>query len=116
MDALRPAQAGAVQEPRGPAGECPGGAAGRATGATLQWAPKPKAFTADDLLAFLRALPPYSPELNSIEPVFRLFKHQEMPERRYPMVADLTTAIDTAFSNYRSKLHAKSLSQLGLPA
>lgn len=32
-------------------------------------------------------LPPYSPELNAIEPVFRAGKHLDLPERRYATTA-----------------------------
>jgi putative transposase len=59
-------------------------------------------------------LPPYSPELNAIEPVFRVIKHDDLPERRYAMVPALTDAVDAGFSNYRASLHAKSQAQPGL--
>ncbi len=61
-------------------------------------------------------LPPYSPELNAIEPVFRVIKHDELPERRYTSVDALTAAVHGGFSNYRAKLHIKSQAQPGLAA
>ena len=65
---------------------------------------------------YLYYLPPYSPELNAIEPVFRVVKHDELPERRYPTVPALTAAVDTGFTNYRARLHGKSHAQPGLAA
>jgi putative transposase len=65
---------------------------------------------------YLYYLPPSSPELNAIEPVFRVIKHDELPERRYMSVAALTAAIDIGFTNYRARLHAKSHAQLGRAA
>jgi putative transposase len=49
-------------------------------------------------------LPPYSPELNAIERVFGAIKHHEMPERRYSSWESLEAAIDTAFTNYETRL------------
>lgn len=48
-------------------------------------------------------LPPYSPELNLIEPVFGVIKHYDMPERSYDSVEYLTMAVDAAFerANHR---------------
>ncbi len=65
---------------------------------------------------YLYYLPPYSPQLNAIEPVFRVLKHDELPERRYTSVAALTAAITTGFTNYRMHLHAKSHAHLGRAA
>jgi len=65
---------------------------------------------------YLYYLPPYSPELNAIEPVFRVIKHDELPERRYTSVLALTTAVDTGFANYRARLHAKPHAQPGRAA
>jgi putative transposase len=126
-----------------------------AAGADLVWTTKPKAFVAEEVVQFLRELPPaqiptvvvldnagihrstvvraaraglwrrgiylyylppYSPELHAIEPVFRVIKHDELPARRYPTVAALTAAIDTGFTNYRTRLHAKSRAQPGQAA
>lgn len=51
-------------------------------------------------------LPPYSPELNLIEPVFGVIKHYDMPERSYTSIDDLTEAVDAAFqrANQRTSL------------
>jgi putative transposase len=123
--------------------------------ADLVWTTKPKAFIAEEVVQFLRDLPPvpvptvvvldnagihrshvvraavpelwarrvylyylpaYSPELNAIEPRFRVIKHDDLPERRYPTVAALTTAIDTGFTNDRARLHGKSHAQPGRAA
>ncbi len=65
---------------------------------------------------YLYYLPPYSPELNAIEPLFRVIKHDELPERRYTTVAALTAAVDTGFTNYRTRLHGKSHAQPGRAA
>jgi hypothetical protein len=52
-------------------------------------------------------LPPYSPELNAIEPVFRTVKHLDLPERRYPSAADLEAAVDAAYT----RVEAQALGQ-----
>lgn len=67
---------------------------------------------------YLYFLPPYSPELNEIEPVFRVIKHQEMPARTYTTDAALADAIDTAFTAYETRHYnaAKVRMQPGLPA
>lgn len=49
-------------------------------------------------------LPPYSPELNLIEPYFGVVKHTEMPERTYRTVPALIEAIDQAFSRCEKRL------------
>jgi DDE superfamily endonuclease len=56
---------------------------------------------------YLYFLPPYSPELNEIEPVFRVIKHHELSERRYTTVPALRAAIHTAFTTYEETLIAK---------
>jgi len=53
-------------------------------------------------------LPPDSPELNRIEPLFGVIKHTEMPQRTYPTVAALTDAIDHAFTRCEQRLLAKT--------
>jgi putative transposase len=60
---------------------------------------------------YLYFLPPYSPELNEIEPAFRVIKHHETPARRYVTVPDLMTAVDTAFTTYEERLIRKHLHQ-----
>lgn len=52
-------------------------------------------------------LPPYSPHLNAIEPVFRVIKHHEMPERRYTSLAALRDAVTAAFTTYEEALIRK---------
>ena len=52
-------------------------------------------------------LPPYSPELNHIEPVFGVVKYHEMPERSYTTVDALRTAVDAAFATVEARLVAK---------
>ena len=47
---------------------------------------------------YLYYLPPYAPELNAIEPVFRAVKHLDLPERRYATAAALEAAVDAAFA------------------
>jgi putative transposase len=60
---------------------------------------------------YLFFLPPYSPDLNEIEPAFRVIKHHELPERRYTSVPSLVEAVRSAFTTYEEKLIAKHLHQ-----
>jgi hypothetical protein len=46
---------------------------------------------------YLYYLPPYSPELNRIERLFRVIKHQGMPVRTYRTYAALEEAVTAAF-------------------
>lgn len=64
---------------------------------------------------FLYYLPPYSPELNRIEPVFKAIKHYDLPERRYTSWAALEQAIDDAFTRYETRL-TKSVNHPGIAA
>jgi hypothetical protein len=52
-------------------------------------------------------LPPYSPELNQVEPVFRQVKHQEIPQRSFTTRAGLREAVVLGFNNYGRKLRPK---------
>ena len=52
---------------------------------------------------YLFYLPPYSPELNDIERLFRTIKHHELPERRYPTFDALDTAVVAAFKRQEAK-------------
>lgn len=61
-------------------------------------------------------LPPSSPELNDIEPVFREVKHYDLPERRYPTLPALDAAVDDAFTRFESRLLRECEIQLGLAA
>lgn len=58
---------------------------------------------------YLSFLPSYSPELNDIEPVFRVIKHDELPERRYTTVPALLDAVHTAFTTYEEHRIANSV-------
>jgi hypothetical protein len=49
-------------------------------------------------------LPPYSPELNDIEAVFRIIKHCDLPERVYTPLAALEAAVDDAYSRFEDQL------------
>ncbi len=57
-------------------------------------------------------LPPYSPELNAIEAVFRGIKHCDLPERVYTPLAALETAVDGAYTRFQQRLLAQSSHQL----
>lgn len=61
---------------------------------------------------FLHYLPPYSPELNRIEPVFRQVKHQEIPQRSYTTRSGLREAVEIGFTNYGRKLRTGSRREL----
>ena len=54
-------------------------------------------------------LPPYSPELNDIERLFRTVKHHELPERRYATVPALLSAVHAAFTIYEEASIRKSV-------
>ncbi len=55
---------------------------------------------------FLYYLPPYSPELNDIERLFRTVKYHDLPERRYPTMTLLDTAVQQAFTTAEERLVA----------
>ncbi|MHB8574128.1 MAG: IS630 family transposase [Dehalococcoidia bacterium] len=57
---------------------------------------------------YLYYLPPYSPELNLIEPVFGVIKGTGLPERSYTTMAALEAAADQAFMDYEAQLQAKT--------
>ena len=65
-----------------------------------------------DLKIYLYFLPPYSPELNRIEPVFRQVKHQEVPRRSHTTRAGLREAVEMGFANYARRLRPKSQREL----
>ena len=52
---------------------------------------------------YLYYLPPYAPELNVIEPVFRAVKHLDLTERRYASAAALEAAVDAAFARAEAR-------------
>ena len=49
---------------------------------------------------YLYSLPPYSPELNEIEPVFRQVKYHEIPERSHTTRLSLREAVEEGFTGY----------------
>ena len=61
---------------------------------------------------YLYFLPPYSPELNEIEPVFRQVKYHEIPERSHATRIGLREAVERGFGNYGRKLPRKSPERL----
>jgi transposase len=65
---------------------------------------------------YLYYLPPYSPELNLIEPVFRQVKHQDIPVRSHTSKADLRQAVESGFETCRRRLQAKSYKEIGSAA
>ena len=64
----------------------------------------------------VRFLPPYTPELNAIERIFRAIKHHHLPERRYTSLDALAAAVDHAFTEYEQELIAQTAPQPGLAA
>ena len=56
---------------------------------------------------YLYYLPPYSPELNRIEPVFKQVKHHDMPTRSFTTRTDLRKAVEDGFETYRRRLQNK---------
>jgi transposase len=65
---------------------------------------------------YLYYLPPYSPELNRIEPVFKQVKHHDMPTRSFTSKADLRKAVEDGFETFRRRLRPKCNNELRLAA
>jgi len=61
---------------------------------------------------YLYFLPPYSPELNQVEPVFRQVKHQEIPRRSFTTRRGLREAVVLGFSNYGHRLRSRRPKEL----
>ncbi len=61
-------------------------------------------------------LPPYSPELNMIEPMWRHIKHEEMPVRSHSTADELKEAVDTALDKRVAALHALRTTEAVAPA
>jgi putative transposase len=61
---------------------------------------------------YLYYLPPYSPELNEIEAVFKQVKHHEIPKRSHKTKAELRGSVEQGFDSYRKKLRPKRDNQL----
>ena len=60
----------------------------------------------------LSYLPPYSPELNLIEPLFGVIKSTELPERTYPTIPALLDAVNAAFARCEARLLQETRRQL----
>jgi transposase len=60
-------------------------------------------------------LPPYSPELNPIEPVWRQVKYQDLPERSHPTDTALQAAVASALTTRAHRL-AQPTTNLPRPA
>lgn len=50
-------------------------------------------------------LPPYSPELNRIEELWRQIKYHELPVRSYRTLADLRAAVEQALRDHATSVH-----------
>jgi putative transposase len=61
---------------------------------------------------YLYFLPPYSPELNEIEPVFRQVKYHEMPQRSHATRLGLREAVEEGFTGYGRRLRPKRAERL----
>ena len=61
---------------------------------------------------YLYYLPPYSPELNRIEAVFRQVKYQRMPTRSHAELGDLRMAVEKALRDHRESLTEKRKKKL----
>ena len=60
-------------------------------------------------------LPPYSPELNRIEPLWRHTKHENLPVRSYRTLEDLRAAVTDALDQHAISLPATPDSTINLP-
>ena len=65
---------------------------------------------------YLYYLPPYAPELDAIEPVFRAVKHLDLPERRYATAAVLEAAVDEAYARVEATVRGQPEAQPRLAA
>ena len=61
-------------------------------------------------------LPPYSPELNAAERLFRRLKHHELPARTYTPFTALVDAVEGAFARCEAELLAQPSTQPRLAA
>jgi putative transposase len=57
---------------------------------------------------YLYFLPPYSPELNESEPVFKQVKHQDIPIRSHTSKPELRTSVESGFATRSHCLRQKS--------
>lgn len=65
---------------------------------------------------YLYYLPPYSPELNLIEAVFKQVKHHDIPTRSHTSKAELRQSVEGGFDTYRQRLQHKVDKELWLAA
>jgi len=65
---------------------------------------------------YLYDLPPYSLELDDVEPIFREIKHHDLVARVYTPLAALAATVDDAYARYEAKLLGKHRCQPRLPA
>jgi transposase len=65
---------------------------------------------------YLYYLPPYSPELNRIEAVFKQVKHHEITTRSHASKAELRAAVESGFASFSRKLSTKVEDQPRLAA
>jgi len=67
---------------------------------------------------YLYYLPPYSPDLNRIERIFRVIKHQGLPKRTYRTYDELEEAIYAAFAgdSYTLRTYGESPPEPGRAA
>ena len=65
---------------------------------------------------YLYYLPPYSPELNDIERLFRAIKHHDLPERAYPTFDALQDAVQRAVLRREAAYQLKPTNQPRLAA
>jgi len=61
-------------------------------------------------------LPPYSPDLNRIEAVFKQVKHHEITTRSHASRAELRAAVESGFASFSRKLSTKGEDQPRLAA
>lgn len=60
-------------------------------------------------------LPPYSPDLNRIEPLWRHVKHEQLPVRSYRTLEDLRAAVTAALDRHAISLPATPDPTINLP-
>lgn len=65
---------------------------------------------------YLYYLPPYSPERNEIETVFKQVKHHKIPQRSHTSKAELRGSVEQGFGTYAKNLRRKRDKQLRLAA
>jgi len=51
----------------------------------------------------IKFLPPYSPELNPIERVWKLTKRKSIHNRYFPTIEDIVRSVETIFNEWRNQ-------------